>query len=174
MNMQFFITRFRANAEALERLLKDIDGAHATWRPSPEKWSIRDVMCHMYDEERFDFRVRFDMTINKPGKKWPGFDPIAWVTEHDYASKDLHEQLHLFLAERRKSIAWLETVENPNLSMSYTHPRLGDITAGSMLGSWLAHDYLHMRQIARLNYQYLAGLVAPHALDYAGLWNPNG
>jgi hypothetical protein len=174
MNMQFFITRFRANAEAFERMLRGMDGEHATWTPEPGKWSVRDVVCHLVDEERFDFRVRLDYTLHKPGEAWPGFDPIAWVTEHDYAGKNLDEQLRVFLAERAKSIEWLGTLADPDLSMSYRHARLGVITAGSMLGSWLAHDYLHMRQISRLNYQYLAQWVAPHELNYAGPWNPNG
>jgi len=174
MNLQFFVTRFRANAEALERLLRDVDEAHAKWKPAPEKWSMLEVVCHMVDEERFDFRVRLDMTLHKPGEKWPPIDPVGWVEKHGYAGKDLTEQLHLFLAERAKSVVWLATLSDADLSKSYTHPQLGAITAGSMLGSWLAHDYLHLRQIVRLNYRYLAQLVAPHELDYAGPWNPHG
>ena len=33
MNIQFFTTRFSANAEAVERLLKNIDEAHSKWKP---------------------------------------------------------------------------------------------------------------------------------------------
>ena len=38
MDIQFFTTRFSANAEAFERLLKDIEDEHARWKPAPDKW----------------------------------------------------------------------------------------------------------------------------------------
>ncbi len=167
MNIQFFTTRFVANAEAIERLLKDIEDEHAKWKPAQDKWSILDVMGHLCDEEKLDFRTRLDYTLHKPGEKWPPFDPIEWVTEHNYAGKDVNEQLLLFMAERYKSIEWLTGLEDPRWSNAYTHPRLGEITAGSLLGSWLAHDYLHIRQISNLYLGYLAQMVAPHSLAYA-------
>jgi len=174
MNLEFFIARLGANAEAIERLLKDVEEAHGRWKPAPEKWSILEVVCHLCDEERLDFRTRLDLTLHSPGKKWPPIDPIAWVTEHQYTGKNLREQLLLFYAERQRSIGWLRSLEAPDWSASYQHPKLGEITAGSLLGSWLAHDYLHMRQLANLNYLHAAQEVAPHSLDYAGPWNPNG
>jgi hypothetical protein len=39
-----------------------------------------------------------------------------------------------------------------------------------MLAAWVAHDYLHIRQLNELHWQFLAGQVSPDALDYAGGW----
>lgn len=167
MNIQFFTTRFSANAEAIERLLKDIDDDHARWKPAPDKWSILEVVCHLCDEEKLDFRTRLDLTLHKPGEPWPPIDPPGWVKEHNYEGKNVNEQLLLFLAERYKSIAWLSELREPHWDNSYAHPMLGDITAGGLLGSWLAHDYLHFQQLGRLFNGYLARMAAPHSLTYA-------
>jgi hypothetical protein len=44
---------------------------------------------------------------------------------------------------------------------------VGAVEAKNLLASWLAHDLLHIRQITRLKYQYLA---KDYAIDYAGNW----
>ncbi len=46
---------------------------------------------------------------------------------------------------------------------------MGTITAGMFLYSWLAHDYLHIRQITKIKYDYL-GITAPDNIAYAGNW----
>ncbi|HER34881.1 MAG TPA: DinB family protein [Halothiobacillaceae bacterium] len=167
IDLEFFITRFSANAEAIERLLKDIDEPCAKWKPAEDKWSILEVVCHLVDEERLDFRMRLDHLLHKPDVEWPPVDPHAWVVEHGYSGKDVREQLLLFLAERYQSIEWLGSLQSPDWNTFRTHAKLGDITAGSMLGSWLAHDYLHLRQLSNLYLGYLKQQVHPHSLNYA-------
>jgi hypothetical protein len=39
-----------------------------------------------------------------------------------------------------------------------------------MLGAWVAHDHLHIRQLNELHWKHLATLVAPISLDYGGGW----
>jgi hypothetical protein len=43
------------------------------------------------------------------------------------------------------------------------------MAAGDLLASWVAHDLLHVRQIARLRYEYVRKLAAPYGVDYAGV-----
>lgn len=167
MNLQFFTARFAANAEAIERLVRDIDPECAVWKPAEDKWSIRDVVCHLVDEERLDFRTRIDYTLHRAGESWPPIDPEGWVTEHGYAQRDLGEQLMVFLAERHRSVEFVSSLASADWDAAYKHPHLGTITAGSLLGSWLAHDYLHIRQISKLYIGYLRQTVVPHSLSYA-------
>lgn len=50
-----------------------------------------------------------------------------------------------------------------------THPELGDLSAKLFLTNWLAHDYLHIRQILRYDYDYLKQKTNLD-LGYAGNW----
>jgi len=43
------------------------------------------------------------------------------------------------------------------------------MTASMFFSNWLAHDYLHIRQITRLKYDYLKQLTNED-LSYAGTW----
>ena len=47
--------------------------------------------------------------------------------------------------------------------------KMGPLSARFFLENWLAHDFLHMRQINRRKYEYLRAHVG-NALDYAGDW----
>ena len=42
------------------------------------------------------------------------------------------------------------------------------MAAGDLLAAWVAHDLLHIRQIARIQYEHARALAAPYKMDYAG------
>ena len=170
MNIGYFTMRMARNALAIEEFVKHMDVGQATWKPAPDQWCMLDVICHLYDEERFDFRVRLESVLEDPEKEFPQFNTADWVTEHRYREQDIVEMRALFCREREKSVAWLNSIDDIDWDAAHEHPKLGRMTAGSLLASWLAHDYLHLRQLAGLQYGYLEQLAAPHPLDYAGGW----
>jgi len=170
MKLEFALTRLSANAEVLAILIRNATPEQARWKPSPEEWSILEVTCHLYDEEREDFRTRVRLTLTDPAADWPPIDPVGWVTARNYNAQDPAERLEAFLAERRASLEWLQGLENPNWASKKTHPRLGSATAGEMLTAWVAHDHLHIRQLNHLHWQWLAKHEPPFPLDYAGGW----
>jgi len=140
------------------------------WKPVPGRWCILEVINHLYNEEREDFRARLDLLLHKPDESWPGIDPVGWVTLRDYMSKDPEETLKNFLEERKKSVRWLRELDSPAWNNVYNHPVLGTISAGDLLASWVAHDFLHIRQLARLHWEYVSHISVPHGVEYAGNW----
>jgi hypothetical protein len=65
---------------------------------------------------------------------------------------------------------WLRGLGDVNLASAHHHPRFGSMAAGEMLAAWLAHDLLHIRQLNEIRYAWLAAMVKPYAVDYAGDW----
>ena len=169
MNLDYFIARFAANREAFAALLSGVPDEQARWRPAPAKWSILEVINHLYDEEREDFRARLRLLLADPQREWPAINPQQWAVERRYNERELKESLARFLAERDESLAWLRSLAAPNWESRYEHPR-GALSAGDLLASWLAHDFLHIRQLARLNWQYVGALAAPYQTAYGGPW----
>lgn len=125
------------------------------------------MINHLIDEEAEDFRLRLDMTLNSPGEQWPGIDPEAWVVERRYNDRNLAESIKRFQVERQKSLNWLASLKSPDLNTRYNHPVVGIIRAGDLLTSWIAHDLLHIRQIARLKALYLDVEMQPYSIKYA-------
>jgi hypothetical protein len=157
------------HAKAIRSLAQSITDEQAHWKPNPESWSILEVLCHLYDEECLDFRVRLDIILHRPEEPWPRIDPKGWVASHQYNQRDLAEIVTSFVAERQKSLAWLKELASPDWQASCTTP-WGSITAGDMFSAWVAHDLLHLRQLIELHYAYIAQAVQPHELVYAGEW----
>ena len=156
-------------ADIFRALVLGVTQAEAQVRPTPESWSILEVICHLGDEEREDFRQRVDLSLNHPGEVWPPIHPGAWVTERKYNERDLAQSLNDFLAERAKSLVFLKGLASANWDANTVTP-YGERKAGDLLVSWVAHDNLHMRQLVELRRARLEKLTSPYDMSYAGDW----
>ncbi len=140
------------------------------WKPSPERWSLLEIVNHLADEEVLDFRTRIERTLRDPSEAWPSILPQDWVAEKKYNERDPIESLDRFLKERKQSFDWLRTQRSAAWTNVHVHPKLGPMSAKMLLANWIAHDFLHARQMLRLHHELLADLAAPESLDYAGPW----
>lgn len=170
VTLEFARARLAANAAAFAALMESVTDEQARWKPVPEEWSMLEVLCHLYDEEREDFRTRVDLTLHHPELDWPSINPRGWVTERGYNQRGFQAARDAFALERQKSLKWLGELQNPNWESTHTHPHFGSATAGEMLAAWVAHDHLHLRQLNQLHWQWLARSAPPGSLEYAGGW----
>ena len=164
------LTRVMAdNVARIRALVEGIPEEQARWKPDPASWSILEVVNHLWDEERLDFRVRLEFTLHRPGEAWPSIDPAGWVTERAYNQRELGPSLDGFLSEREASLAWLRQLGAPRWEASYEAP-FGPIRAGDLMAAWVAHDLLHMRQLVELHWAYTTAGLEPYDVRYAGTW----
>jgi DinB superfamily len=171
MESEALIRRLEANQAVFAPLVDGVTNEQSRWRPQPGKWSLLEVVCHLLDEEREDFRQRLELTLADPSIAWPPIDPPGWVIERNYQERDFTISLVEFLAERERSLAWLRSLDAPTWDNSYAHPLLGPIRAGDILASWVAHDFLHIRQIVGSQFGWAAQVAEPYNPGYAGEWS---
>ena len=169
MDFPAILLHMQRTSVAIQALIEDIGDAQARWKPDPDSWSILEVINHLFDEEREDFRVRLDYILHRPGEQAPPIDPAGWVTSRRYNERDLAKSLFNFLEERAASLTWLSALDSPNFQLFVEGP-FGRISAGDMLAAWAAHDLLHMRQLVELKYLFLKKNVEPYGPGYAGSW----
>lgn len=169
MNLSYFVDRLSKNRGAFEALVRGISVEQARWKPAPDKWSILEVVNHLFDEEKEDFRQRLQLVLADPAQAWPPIDPPGWVIARRYAERDIEASLDSFLAERQKSLDWLTGLSEPNWNNSKDGSN-GIRSAGDLLASWLAHDFLHLRQLSRLHWQFVGAISEPFQTTYAGPW----
>ncbi|GAA3559152.1 DinB family protein [Snuella lapsa] len=169
MTINAIINQLEANKLIFKGLLLPKSEEVYIWRPDTKKWCLLEVACHLLDEECEDFKARIKYIFEKPDYEMPSINPEAWVVERDYMSKDYNKVVNAFLQERQKSVVWLREQLNANWEQSIVHPKLGIMSAKLFLSNWLAHDYLHMRQILSLQYKFL-NTNSAHDLNYAGNW----
>ncbi len=169
MEFQTACKQLKAQGQAILNLAGDLALEQARWKPDADSWSVLEVMNHLVDEEVLDFRRRLDHVLHTPDQPWPAIDPQGWVTSKHYNERPLEETLAAFSVEREKSIAWLQSLSNPDFDATVPMP-WGSLSAGDLLASWLAHDLLHLRQLIELRYALTRDASAPFSVEYAGDW----
>ena len=169
MDKQYVISELKRNKEVFKQLLTGTSTEIYTWKHAPDKWCMLEMLCHLVDEEIEDFRARVQHVLTSPDKEAKSIDPQGWVSERRYMEQDFDTVLSRFLDERQRSIDWLQSLDNPQWNNTYNHPKLGGLTAKMFFTNWLAHDYLHIRQIVKLRYDYLSHSY-DETLSYAGTW----
>jgi uncharacterized damage-inducible protein DinB len=157
------------STEMIMGLLADISQDEAQIKPNPESWSILEVISHLYDEEREDFREHLDFILYRQNDEWHPIDPEGWVTERKYNEKNFAEMQEKFFAERRKSLEWLKGLSETNWETTHTS-QFGSMKAGDMFASWVAHDNLHIRQLTELRRNRVEQITKPYDIQYAGDW----
>ena len=158
IHLEEVIRQLTANAEAVRVLAQGFSDEQAQWKPTPTTWSMKEVMEHVYQEERIDFRQLLSEMFNQPPP--PG---------ESRPTADCHRALEGFLSERSASIAWLRTLQSPDWQIRLPAPR-HNVNAGDVLASWVEHDYLHMRQMIEVLHAWNEQQVAPYAVQYGGGW----
>ena len=167
--IEHHIVELKRNQAIFKDLLQGNPKEKYLWRWQEDKWNLLEIVCHLYDEEREDFRARTKSVLENPKSALIPFNPMLWVKDRNYAQKNYNEMLSAFLNERQSSIDWLNSLSGPNWENAFMHPKKGPLTAAFFLSNWVVHDYLHIRQILNLEYQYLQETTG-HMLDYAGNW----
>ena len=157
------------STEMIRVLIKNIDQEQAQAKPDAESWSILEVMCHLYDEEREDFREHLDFILHRQHEEYHVIDPQRWVKERKYNERNFEEMREKFFAERKQSLEWLIEFSNMDLETTYMS-EYGTVTAGEMFASWVAHDNLHIRQLVELRRHRIENITQPYDIRYAGEW----
>ena len=157
------------STEMIRALLAGINQVESQIRPDAKSWSILEVVCHLYDEEREDFREHVDFILHRQNEEWHSIDPQSWVAERKYNEQDLYEMSEKFFSERRKSLEWLTEISNSDWETTYTS-QYGSVSAGEMFCCWVAHDNLHIRQQTELRRNWIERITQPYDIQYAGDW----
>lgn len=167
MDPAILIQTLDRSGRVLSGFFTSLSPEEARWKPAPGTWSMLEVLNHLIDEERDDFRKRIDLTLRDPAEPWPPIDPEGWARERSYNTRDIEASAIAFREERAASVDWLLALEQPAWANEHRHPKLGGLRAGDLLASWAAHDVLHTRQLANLRLEFLRRHSDPYSIDYA-------
>ena len=169
MEFRILYRELQHSTEMIRALLAGITQEEAQIKPNSESWSILEVICHLYDLEREDFREHLDFILHRQHEEYHAIDPQAWITERWYNEQDFQIMQEKFFAERRKSLAWLQEISDSDWDVTYTS-QYGSLSAGEMFSCWVAHDNLHIRQFVELRRAWIENITKPYPIEYAGEW----
>jgi hypothetical protein len=151
----------------LEALLAGLDPVGARTRPATGEWSPVEILCHLRDEETEDFGARLRVIVDGAGEFAP-IDPERWAEERRYREGNLPDVLEALRARRQASLDLLASVAPDTLTGSRPHRRLGRLSGLDILAAWVAHDRIHLAQLAGTLARLWALQWTPLHAEYAG------
>lgn len=154
--------------DALRALLPWEDLALLREREAGGRWSPLEILAHLEEEERRDFRVRARIAAEgRPFEPDMAIDPPGWVTSHRYNEMDPRQVMDAFARERAASVAWLSTLEPSTLERAVDLP-MGTFRCGDFVAAWRLHDLLHARQLSTALAILTARRLGEWKVGYAG------
>jgi hypothetical protein len=133
-------------ARVLE-LLAQLGETRGNQAPSPGKWSVREIVCHLADcEIVFAFRLR--QSLAEPRHVMQPFDQDLWAA--NYAAYDAQSALAVFTALRNFNIKLIASLPLEAFSKVANHPERGDMTFQTIVETMGGHDLNHLGQIEKI------------------------
>lgn len=154
-------------APLLDVLTGDLDAATVCTRPTPGEWAPIEIVCHLRDEDHEDFGARLRAVLDGQSAFLP-IAPERWVDERRYREAELARTLDDLRTRRADNLALLASISPEHLRAAVAHPRLGPLSGMDLLVAWVAHDRLHVRQLAGTLARLWANRWAPLNAEYAG------
>ena len=151
----------------LNALLAGLDEAGARTRPAPDEWAPVEIICHLRDEEVEDFGARVRVILSGADEFAP-IDPERWAAERGYREASLVVVLDELRIRRQASLDLLAGASAGALTGSRTHRRLGRLSGLDLVTAWVAHDRIHLAQLAATLARTWAIRWAPLRAEYAG------
>lgn len=156
--------------QVLDAFLAGLDDATWRARPAPDRWSPLEIVCHLRDEESEDFGARMRVVAGGGGSFAP-IRPEKWVEERRYRDEDPAGALLAFRNRRIASLEFLDTlVPSPERLLATGEAGGGALRLSGLdlLVAWVAHDELHLRQLAGTRARLWADAFTTQRADYAG------
>ncbi len=170
MNLEKLVFSLERFGSVLPELVRGVSIDDGRWKPADCGWSLLEIVCHLADEEELDFRERVRRTVSNPEEPWPAIAPEGWAVERRYNERSMGKSVSKFQSLRAESIVWLRSLDGVDWNRAYDHPKFGQFRAGDILAAWVAHDHLHLRQIAKRMYQLTTRDAGEYSTRYAGEW----
>jgi len=143
------LSMLAAAPRRLEKLAAAIGPNRATRKPAPDKWSAKEIICHLADCE-LTYGFRYRKIISEPNPVLVPFDQEAWAKNLQYQSQQLKPALATFAALRAGHVSLLRSLPPESWEKAGQHPEYGALTLGQIVIHLVQHDLNHIAQVERL------------------------
>ena len=146
---ELLMNSLQATVGDLIRNLRTIDEAAAHYAPTPDDWSIADVVAHLgYIEPLYLARLRRIIEQDNPFEPYLGPDRSA----HDVA-RPLNDLLQQFILGRAETVVFLQGLQQSDWARRVTHETMGPGRLRDHVQMLVEHDSDHLQQIVTLREQ---------------------
>ena len=130
----------------LERLVEGINEATLRQRPTPQRWSIAEIIAHLADAEiAIGWRLR--IILGSPGTAIQGFDQDSWISALHYETREVRKDLVQHRVLREANLELLRTLTPEQWKHFGIHSERGQESIERIARMTAGHDLNHIQQI---------------------------
>ncbi|HEY7516467.1 MAG TPA: DinB family protein, partial [Vicinamibacteria bacterium] len=133
----------------LAQATRGLSDEEARRRPSPEKWSIVEIACHLRDVERI-FAERYTKIAHQDR-------PALWVMDNDrvaerlrYREASLPAVLKEWKRLRGDTVTLLRALPHARWQRTGMHPKRGEVSIEQLALIAASHDASHTARVAEI------------------------
>ena len=151
--MADIMERFRRGGELLAMSTTGAAGSELDFKPGPDKWSVRQIVCHLADSEAVGvMRIRQIAAEDNPTLQ--GFNGELWADHLDYQRRKISQALEMFRKLRAENHELLKGLAEEAFSRTGNHTESGRMTLLDLVKSNAQHVEEHVQQIQRTRAAY--------------------
>ena len=133
----------------LGELIASASCSQLATRPSPDKWSVGEILAHLAEDE-IATAWRYRQMVEHSGIDLAGFDQDLWAHLGNYRDRTPSESLTLFQLLRQANLAFLGQLSPEQFERFGVHAERGRITVRDLAAHMAGHDANHIEQIRRI------------------------
>ncbi len=135
--------------DLLAELIANVSPERLTTRPSPEKWSVGEILAHLAEDE-LATAWRYRQMVEHNGIALAGFDQDLWARLGNYAIRPPQDSLQLFRLLRHANLQFLQGLTAEQWDCFGIHAERGRITVRELALHMAGHDANHIDQIRNI------------------------
>lgn len=133
----------------LSDLLKQLSSEQIEYKPAPEKWSVREILCHLADCELvWAWRLRSTYASDNPALQT--FEQDDWGRAYDGVGYTTSTARATWTAIRQWNLALLDSLSEADRQRPAHHPELGDISLWTIAEIAAGHDLHHVNSLEKV------------------------
>lgn len=148
MNRAQLIESFANGYTILKQTLDTLPREMWDWKPSPDKWSVHEIIIHMPDSEASGY-VRCRKLIAQPGCDLSAYDQDAFAEHLRYHDTSIDEALELFRMMRVMTTKLIQSIDDSVWTNKGIHEEDGEVDLNWWLEVYEEHARKHASQMKR-------------------------
>ncbi len=143
------VEQYGRGYELLTEALMQLPREAWEYKPSPQDWSVHEIVVHMADSESMA-ALRVRKLIVEPGSTLMAYEEAKWAGALDYQHQDIECALDIIRLARQTTYDLLKRLPDEPLAHSVTHPEMDQpYTFETWLDIYSRHIPDHIDQMRR-------------------------
>jgi uncharacterized damage-inducible protein DinB len=133
----------------VDKLIDGVDESRLGRRPSPGKWSVREIVAHLAEDE-IASSWRYRQMLESSGVTLAAFDQDKWAAFAQYSAWSTQEAARLYRLLREANVRLLAALTAEQLQCFGIHAERGRLTIAELVRHMAGHDRNHIDQIGTI------------------------